>query len=141
MKTLLSLSLILLAVMTANAQSADEKDVAAAVEKLRKAMIAADRSELAAIAAEELSYGHSNGKIEDKAAFVEAIASHANVFKTIEQSEQTIKLAGTTAIVRFHFKAETANNGTPGSANLSVLTIWQKQKGTWKLLARQAVKI
>ena len=45
------------------AQSSDEKAVEAAVEKLRKAMIAADKSGLEKLAAAELSYGHSNGLV------------------------------------------------------------------------------
>ena len=79
------------------AQSADEREVAAAVESLRKAMVDADKSALENLAAEELSYGHSNGLIQNKAEFVEAIASGKNDFKTIELSGQTISIAGNTA--------------------------------------------
>ena len=123
------------------AQSADEREVAAAVESLRKAMVDADKSALENLAAEELSYGHSNGLIQNKAEFVEAIASGKNDFKTIELSEQTIKIAGNTAIVRHKFNAEVVNNGIPGTAHIGILLIWQKQQGKWKLLARQAVKL
>ena len=132
-----SMSLISLAF----AQSADEREVAAAVESLRKAMVDADKSALENLAAEELSYGHSNGLIQNKAEFVEAIASGKNDFKTIELSEQTIKIAGNTAIVRHKFNAEVVNSGTPGTAHIGVLLVWQKQNGKWKLLARQAVKL
>jgi hypothetical protein len=122
-------------------QSSDENEVAAAVEGLRKAMVDGDKTGLQILAADELSYGHSNGLIQDKAAFVEAIASGKNVFKTIQLSDQTIKIAGNTAMVRHTFNAEVVNNGTPGTAHIGVLLIWQKQKGKWKLLARQAVKL
>ena len=125
----------------ASGQSTDEKEVAAAVENLRKAMVDADKSALENLAAEEISYGHSNGLVQGKAAFVEAIASGKNVFKTIQLSDQSIKIAGNTAIVRHTFNAEVANNGTPGTAHIGVLLIWQKQKRKWKLLARQAVKL
>ena len=57
------------------AQSADEKAVADAVENMRKVMLAPDKAALENLAADELSYGHSNGLIEDKAAFVENLAS------------------------------------------------------------------
>ena len=123
------------------AQSADEREVAAAVESLRKAMVDADKSALENLAAEELSYGHSNGLIQNKAEFVEAIASGKNDFKTIELSGQTISIAGNTAIVRHKFNAEVVNNGIPGTAHIGILLIWQKQQGKWKLLARQAVKL
>ena len=124
-----------------SAQSSDEREVVAAVENLRKAMVEANKSALENLAAEELSYGHSNGLVQDKAAFVEAIASGKNVFKTIQLSDQTLKIAGNTAVVRHTFNAEVVNNGTPGTAHIGVLLIWQKQKGKWKLLARQAVKL
>lgn len=123
------------------AQSKDEKEVADAVEFLRKAMIDGNEADLKSLAAEELSYGHSSGKVEDKAAFVTAIASGASDFKTIELSEQTIKIAGNTALVRHKLVAETADNGRPGNPNLYVLLVFQKQNNKWKLLARQAVRI
>ncbi|MFN8345596.1 MAG: nuclear transport factor 2 family protein [Spirosomataceae bacterium] len=123
------------------AQSKDETAVANAVEALKKAMISGEKAALEAIAAEELSYGHSAGKVEDKAEFVRAIVSGESDFVTIDLTDQTIKIAGNTAIVRHKLTATTNNNGQPGTAKLAVLTVWQKQKGEWKLLARQAVKI
>jgi hypothetical protein len=66
MKLILSLFVCCLVSSTLlMAQTADEKAVAAAVEKLRKAMIAADKTTLEGLAAEELSYGHSNGLVEN----------------------------------------------------------------------------
>jgi hypothetical protein len=123
------------------AQSADEKEVATAVESLRKAMIDGNESALKAITAEELSYGHSSGKVEDRNSFVESLASGKSDFKTIDLTEQTIKIVNNTAIVRHHLIAETNDGGKPGNPNLNILLVWQKQKGKWKLLARQAVKV
>ena len=123
------------------AQSNDEKAVTQAVEALRKALIDPDNNTLSALAADDLSYGHSNGMIQDKAAFIEALISGKSDFVTIELTEQTVKVVGNTAIVRHHFSATTNDGGKPGAVKLSILLIWQKQKGQWKLLARQAVKL
>jgi ketosteroid isomerase-like protein len=123
------------------AQSKDETAVASAVESLKKAMIDADKATLENLTDEALSYGHSNGKIEDKAEFVRAIVSGESDFVTINLTEQTIKIAGNAAIVRHKLAGTTNNSGKPGTANLALLMVWQKQKGGWKLLARQAVKI
>lgn len=122
-------------------QSKDEKDVAAAVETLRKAMIDGTEASLKNITAEELSYGHSSGKVEDKTSFVANIASGSSDFKTIDLTEQTIRIVDNIAIVRHKLVAETADNGKPGNPNLHVVLIFQKQKGNWKLLVRQAVKL
>lgn len=73
------------------AQSKDEAAVATAVETLRKAMVDADKGNLEKFTAPELSYGHSSGKIETKAEFVEALASGKSDFASIDLSNQTIK--------------------------------------------------
>ena len=123
------------------AQSKEEKEVTARVETLRKAMQDADKAALENIAAEELSYGHSNGKIEDKAAFVEAIASGKNDFVKIEVSDLMVRIVGNTAIARHKLAGDVANDGVPGKINLGLLLVWQKQKNEWKLIARQAFKL
>jgi ketosteroid isomerase-like protein len=123
------------------AQNKTEQAIATAVETLRKAMIDGDRAALTAIAAEELSYGHSSGLIENKAEFVEKIASGKSDFVKIDIQEQTIKIVGKTAIVRHKMFGDTNDNGKAGNLKLYVLLIFQKQKGDWKLLARQAAKI
>jgi ketosteroid isomerase-like protein len=111
------------------------------VETLRKAMVDPTKETLSKLTAEELSYGHSSGKIQDKAQFIEALTSNASDFVSIELTEQTIKLAGNVAIVRHTLSANTNDGGKPGTVKLHILTVWQKQRGQWKLLARQAVKL
>ena len=123
------------------AQSKEEKEVAASVEAMRKAMVDADKPVLEKIAADELSYGHSSGLIEDKATFVGSLVSGKFDFVKIELAEQTIKIANGIAIVRHKLTGETNNEGKPGTVNIGVLLIWQKQQGQWKLIARQAFKL
>lgn len=123
------------------AQTADEKAVAAAVEKFRQAMVASDRATLESMSADGLSYGHSNGLVEDRAAFVEQFVTGQTDFLTIALSDQTIRIVGNAAIVRHRLVGDTNNNKVPGKVDLIVLMVWEKQKGEWKLLARQAVKL
>ena len=118
-----------------------EKAVAFAVEKLRVAMIDADKITLESLVTDKLSYGHSGGHIDDKKEFVEKIVSGKSDFVTIDLIEQTINISGKTAIVRHMLKAKTYDNGKPGEVHLRILLVWQKQGGKWKLLARQAVKM
>ncbi|MBO9203780.1 MULTISPECIES: nuclear transport factor 2 family protein [Niastella] len=134
--------LVLTGIMNvAMAQSKEEVAVTAAVENLRKAMVDGDKTGLQNITAEQLSYGHSSGKVEDKATFVDNIVSGKSDFVTIELTNQTIAISGDAAIVRHTLSATTNDSGNPGSVKLNILLIWQKQKGKWKLLARQAVKV
>lgn len=122
-------------------QTAAEKEVATAVEALRKAMVDADKTALENLTAKELSYGHSNGNIEDKTTFVDVITSGKSDYVSIDLTNQTIVLAGDNAIVRHLLSAVTKDGGKPGALKLSVLLVWQKQAKNWVLIARQAVKI
>jgi ketosteroid isomerase-like protein len=124
-----------------SAQSKQEESVAAAVEKLRAAMIDANKTDLENSVADKLSYSHSSGALDDKKTFVEKITSGKSDFVTIDLSEQTISVSGKTAIVRHILKAKTNDGGKPGDVYLRVMLVWQKKSGRWKLLARQAVKM
>jgi ketosteroid isomerase-like protein len=123
------------------AQSKDEQAVAAAVESLRKAMVDPDKASLDALVFDDLTYGHSNGLVQDKAAFEDALLSKSSVFVNIDLTAQTVKVVGNTAWVRHTLTATTNDSGKPGTTHLSVLLVWLKEKGQWRLLARQAVKI
>ena len=126
---------------TVYSQTSAEKAVAESVETFRKLMIDPDKAKLNDIVSDDLSYGHSGGKVEDKAAFVEAFVSGKSDFLKIDLSEQTIKITGKTAIVRHKLIAETHDAGKElATVKLSILTVWIKDHGKWKLLARQAVK-
>jgi ketosteroid isomerase-like protein len=140
-KKLICLIMISAVISGTMAQSKEEAAVTAAVENLKKAMIDGDKAGLEKVTADQLSYGHSSGKVEDKATFVDNIVTGKSDFVTIDLTSQTVSVAGDAAIVRHVLSATTNDNGKPGSVKLNILLVWQKQKGQWKLLARQAVKV
>ena len=98
-----------IALAAGEAAAQDDAAVARAVEALTKAMLDVDRERLLALTAEQLSYGHSAGRIENRQQFVDYLVSRASAFRRIELSEQTIGLAGNNAIVRHLFVGETVN--------------------------------
>lgn len=122
-------------------QGKEEKAVRAAVEALRKAMIDPDKAVLEKLTMPELSYGHSNGMVQNQAEFIEALTSGRSDFVSIDLSTQSITIVERTALVRHLLSATTNDGGKPGQVKLSILLVWQKQKGEWRLLARQAVKV
>ncbi|HEY9342121.1 MAG TPA: nuclear transport factor 2 family protein [Hanamia sp.] len=135
--------LLLLIIISSNqtmAQSGKEKAVASAITTLTKAMVDGDKGMLEKYTSDQLSYGHSSGVVQNKNEFVEAIVSGKSDFVTIDLTEQSIAVSGNTAIVRHILSATTNDNGKPGTVKLSILLVWQKLHGQWKLLARQAVK-
>jgi Domain of unknown function (DUF4440) len=122
-------------------QSAAEKKLVKNIETFHRAMIDANRSTLENLVTTDLSYGHSNAKVENKTEFVEVIVSGKNDFKSITISGQSISIAGNVAIVRHIFNGEILIDGNMVTPKIGVMMVWVKQKQTWQLLARQAFKI
>ena len=122
------------------AQSRNEIAVGKAVENLRKAMVEADSITLSKLVMDELSYGHSGGKVEGKASFISSLTSGQSDFVTMELTNQTISVLKKTAIVRHTLSATTNDRGKPSSVKLGILTVWVKNGHQWKLLARQAIR-
>ncbi len=141
MKYIAFLALASLISFSSPAQSKEYKAVTEAVEKLRLAMISGEKAALENIAADSLSYGHSGGNVQNKAEFVDGIASGRSDFVTIDLSDQTISIVKDIAIVRHVLTAATNDGGKPGNVKIKVLLVWIKEKGEWKMLARQAVKL
>jgi hypothetical protein len=124
----------------ASTQTGKESAVQAQVEALRKAMIAGDKAALDRLAASELTYGHSSGRLENKAEFIDALVSGKSGFSAIDLSDQTVNVVNDVALVRHIFDGTQSKAGG-GKVKLSILTVWMEQQGQWKLLARQAAKL
>jgi len=122
------------------AQEKKIKEIEAAVEELKAALVSGNRQALEVITMQQLSYGHSSGVIEDRAQFIEKLVSGQSDFVTINTSQQTITVSGNTALVRHRLDAQINDNGKSGEVHLLVLLVWRKSGRQWKLLARQAVK-
>lgn len=114
--------------------------VAAAAEKLRLAMIDPTPAALNPLLADELSYGHSGGKVDTKTSFISDLMDGKSDFVTLVITDQTIRIVDGVAIVRHTLTADTNDSGKPGKVSIKILGVWQQQGGTWKLLARQAVR-
>jgi ketosteroid isomerase-like protein len=123
------------------AQTKDEVKVAELTEKLRVSMISGNKADLEGLVWDDLTYGHSTGRIEDKTAFVKALSTKASDFKTIELSEVAVTVTGNTAIVRHLLRGDTNDGGIAGKVNLGIVLVWEKRAKDWKLLARRAFKI
>jgi ketosteroid isomerase-like protein len=130
-------------VAPALAASMEEDAVAKNVEAFRAAQFAADAKALDALCASELSYSHSDGRVEDKATFIANATNGKSKFLALEYLDPQIRVVGPAAIVRFHWVAETQSvaDGTKGKTNLHILMNWQKQGDDWKLLSRASTKL
>lgn len=123
------------------AASPDEAAVKEKVEALRKALLAADKAQLELLAADQLSYGHSDGKVQTKDQFVDGVVTRKATVKSLTFPELTVTVAGDAATTRHLYLSESETDGKPNNVRIGVLAVWQKQDGSWKLLARQGYKL
>jgi ketosteroid isomerase-like protein len=139
-----ALAMGLMGVLPALASETDDAAaVANNVEAFRAAQFAADAKGLEALCAPELSYSHSDGRVEDKATFVANATSGKSKFLSLAYDDVKVRVVGTAAIVRFHWvgESEAVADGKKSATNLHILMNWQKQNGDWKLLSRASTKL
>ena len=123
------------------AEAGDEAAVKQSVEALREALLKADKPQLERLTADQLSYGHSDGRVQDKAEFINGVMTRKATVKSLTFPDLKISIAGDAAIARHLYESESETDGKTNSVKIGVLSVWQKQGGNWKLLARQAYKL
>ena len=128
-------------IRSAEAQSADEGAVKKAVDELRTAWLKQDKAKIEALTADQLSYSHSDAKLEDKAKFVEGVMARKAIFKSLEWPELTAQIVGNTGVVRHLWVSESELEGKVTNNKIGIIQIWQKQDAAWKLLARASWRL
>ena len=89
-----ALSVVPVSVLPAFAASADDEAVAKNVEAFRAAQIAANAEALASLCAAELSYSHSDGRVEDKATFIANATNGKSKFLSLEYQDPGFASSG-----------------------------------------------
>jgi len=125
----------------AGAQANDEAAVKESVEILRKALFEADKAKLEQVASAQISYGHSDGRVETKEQFINGVMTRKQTVKSLAFPELKVAVVGNAAIARHIYLAESELEGKQTTTKIGALQVWQKQDGAWKLLARQGFRL
>ena len=125
---------------SAGADPEDQAAVTQSVETLRRALLEADKPRLEQVTSPQLSYGHSDGRVETKEQFINGVMTRKQVVKSLAFPELKVAVAGNAAIAIHIWLSETELDGKTTNTKIGVLQVWQKQDGTWKLLARQGFR-
>ena len=125
-----------------SASLTDQQLVVRQVNAFRQAQMDQDARALDVLCADELSYSHADGHVEDKTVFVANATSGRYVFDRLENLATDIRVVGAVAIVRFNWVAkQTWRDGRVTETNMSILMVWVKRNQDWKLLARSSTKL
>jgi hypothetical protein len=140
-KIIFFLSVVAISTSFSFAQSKEEK-VWARVEALTKAVFETkDSMALVDLVSDRVTYGHSGGNLEDKKTMVAKAVASKTEYKNRNFERLSIDISDEAAIIRHNFRAISIENGKESPLDLSILQVWKKEKGKWRLWARQAVKI
>ena len=132
---------LLLGGFTSADAAADEAAVTENVEVLRKALLEANKAKLEQVASAQISYGHSDGRVETKEQFINGVMTRKQTVKSLAFPELKVAVVGDAAIARHIYLAESELEGKPTTTRIGALQVWQKQNGSWKLLARQGFRL
>src|SRR5215212_4087904 len=106
------------------------------------AMISADPAKLAATFSDDLRYVHSNGKLDTKASFIEALTSGKSKYNAMTYEARNFREAAPgLVLVDGRVKVKLGAKEPFTELYLSFLAAYRLEKGTWKFFAWQSCKL
>lgn len=121
--------------------SKDEKAVLLKVKKLDSLMMKND-IQIVDLFCSDVSFGHSNGWIQNLNDFKKDFTSKKVSYKEITQLEiSELKQFKNTVSIRRSVKVAGLYKNQDFEMKLALLEIWLKKKSAWKLWSRQSVEI
>ena len=136
------LSICLLFVSAITSAQVDSVSLKEAMANLDQALETKDEKALVQLLHNDVSYGHSNGWVQNKADIVNDLKSGKLVYTKLDNISVTIAAINKDwATARITTNAEGIVNGNSFQFKLHILQVWLKTKTGWQLLARQSTKL
>jgi ketosteroid isomerase-like protein len=135
--------LLLLSATVLSAATPDpkvEKEVLAALEAYKQAMINKDSAALTKVLSDDLTYTHSSNLHEDKAAVLASIKRQGTSTEAIDFKDPKVRVYGNTALVKTDVDFRNNANGVVSVSKLNVLHVFVKGPQGWQMVARQATR-
>jgi len=121
--------------------SKKEKELLIQVSKLDSLMENND-SKILELFSADVSFGHSNGWIQNKDDFKKDFESGKVKYQSVKQTElKELKIENKFANIRRFIAVKGFYKNEEFEMKLSVLEFWIRQKGIWKLWSRQSVTL
>ena len=136
--------LSILFVLSASAQTKDEKELTSRTYLLSHTVFGTkDSLTLEDLFAKTATYGHSHGRIQTRREAIDGISHNQSYYSDTSVGNITIIFGDDdVAIVRHLFKGiEHKKDGTNSNLNFTMMLVWVKEKGKWRLMGRQAVSL
>jgi len=122
------------------ASAEDEAAVKKAIEEFKAAYLKQDKAKLEAMSFPQLTYSHSDGRIEDKEKFIAGVMGRKATVKSLEYPDMAVYVVGNTGVARHLWVSQSELDGKVTDTKIGVMQVWQKDGGGWKLLARSSYR-
>lgn len=117
-------------------------DAVKALELQRfEATVKNDLEALGKLLADDLTYTHSNGAVDTKAQYIEALKSGKVRYDKIEPGELQVRLYGNTAIINGEAKLSVVSEGQTKALSLRFTDVWARRAGRWQMVAWQSTRL
>jgi len=138
MKYLLIISVMVLSLTQAPAQTREEREVLSLSRQKFGWLIRRQADSLTTILDEKVQYIHSNGWIQSKREVVDDMASGKLVYQRVTVKEDQVRIYGKTAIVTGLGTFEGVNSGTAFKLDLRYTEVYLSTTTGWRLLSRHS---
>lgn len=138
--TLATLAVVAGTIASQSAFADSTGDVLTTIEEYRKAMVDGNGARLLEMSADDMSFGHANGVVQTKVEFVKTVVDKVEIFHAIKLYDHNIRVSGDLAIARHTFDADVFFQGKDQNFLLSIIQVWKKEDGRWRLFTRQSFK-
>lgn len=127
--------------MPAISQSKKQAEIEAIERQRFEAMTTKNIDFLKNVLADDLSYTHSNGLVEDKATHLENIRTGKLQYRSIQPEEMKLRLHRRSAIGIGIVNVTGILNEKEFNIRLRYTDVYVKEKGKWRLVAWQSLKL
>ncbi len=123
------------------ASEASTETVLRLEQRWEDALTKSDTAALGEIYDETLIYTHSNGKVDTKSTYINAIQSGATRYESMKRDDIQFKVYEQAAVVSCHWKAHVVSRGNPIDLDARYLHVYIQQPGGWKMVAHQSTRL
>jgi hypothetical protein len=129
--------------VAANAQSKKERELIERTYLLSHTIFGTkDSLTLEDLFAKQATYGHSHGQLQTREEAIRGASKNKSYYTDTAVTILKVIIENNTAIVRHLFKAdEHKADGSVTHLNFTMMLVWIKEKGKWRLMGRQAVSV
>jgi hypothetical protein len=119
----------------------DEEKLTTTLKEFHQALVNKNTVSINQQTDKALSYGHSNGWVENKNEMIKNLETGYTKYQGIKEDSLSVVINGNMAHARFVGDYTVSlNGGAMNTYHLKVLEVWVKKGKRWVLFARQAVR-